>query len=85
MSNSLNTEAIIGLAITTAIFRSDFDNQTKPHEIDEDDSWDFIAKLAIENLNWVGMDTSNLLIDKYLIAHCMWGMTPDELNQELLG
>jgi len=84
MTNSLNTEAIIGLAITAAIFRSDFDNQTSPAEIEENDSWESISKLALEYLNWVGINTSNLSIDKYSIAHCIWGMTPSELDEELL-
>jgi hypothetical protein len=79
-SITLNMDALIGLAITTAIFRSDYDNQTDVADLEIDDAWDTIEELALDYLKWVGVDISNLSIDKYDIAQSFCGMDSDELN-----
>lgn len=83
MTDSINLDAVIGLAVSTAILRADFDNQTTAIEIEEAEAWDDIAKQAIDYIKWVGLDTSTLKINKYVIAKCFWGMDEDTLNEEL--
>jgi hypothetical protein len=80
---TLNMEALIGLAINTAIFRSDYDNQTDIEEFEWCDCWDDICERALESLKWVGLDTSNIHIDKYSIAQSFCGMDRDSLDDLL--
>jgi hypothetical protein len=79
----LNIDALIELAISTAIFRSDYDNQTDIEEFDLNDSWDVIAKRALHNLKSVGVDITNLNIDKYDIAQSFCGMDSESLDDLL--
>ena len=83
MSKDINMDAVVDLAISTAILRADFDNQTSPSEIEEQNAWDDIAKQAIEYLKVVGLDTTLLKMDKYMIAKSFWDMEKDELDDEL--
>ena len=83
MSKDINMDAVVDLAISTAILRADFDNQTSPIDIEEQNAWDVIAKQAIEYLKVVGLDTTLLKMDKYMIAKSFWDMEKDELDDEL--
>jgi hypothetical protein len=78
--NPLNLDALIGLAIATAIFRLDYDNQTSITKLEMDDAWDRIEELALDYLKWVGIDIAKIYIDKYEIAQSFKGMDSDELN-----
>ena len=80
---TINMEALIGLAINTAIFRSDYDNQTNIEEFDWCDCWDDISERALKSLRSVGLDTSNIHIDKYTIAQSFCGMDRDSLDDLL--
>lgn len=80
---TLNMEALIGLAINTAIFRSDYDNQTDIEEFDWCDCWDDISERALKSLRSIGLDTSNIHIDKYTIAQSFCGMDRDSLDDLL--
>jgi hypothetical protein len=79
----MNIKAVVGLAICTAFFRANFDNQTKPSEVEDQDAWEDIAKHALEYLQWVAIDTNNIKIDKYTIGESIWGFDVEELNQRL--
>ena len=79
----INQEAIIGLAVTTAFFRSDFDNQTNPCEVEYQDAWGDIATTTYEYLRSVGLDATAIQVDKYVIANSIWGMDAAELDEEL--
>lgn len=79
----LNIDAIIGLAISTAFLRADFDNQTSPSEVEEQNAWDGIADQALDYLRWVGVEIADIEIDKYTIAQCIWGKDSDQLDEEL--
>ncbi len=79
----IEQDAIIGLAVTTAFFRSDFDNQTDPCEVEDQDAWEHIATTAYQYLRWVGLDASTIQVDKYVIAKAIWGMDAADLDEEL--
>jgi hypothetical protein len=79
----IDQEKTIELAVTTAFFRSDFDNQTDPCEVDDQDAWEYIATKAYEYLRWVGLDASAIHVDKYVIAQLIWGMSAADLDEEL--
>lgn len=78
--NPLNMDALIGLAIATAIFRLDYDNQTSISELEMDDAWDSIEELTLDYLKCVGVDIAQIYIDKYDIAQSFKGMDSCELN-----
>lgn len=78
-----NRDAVIGLAITTAFFRSDFDNQTRPCEVEDQDAWEHIAAISYRYLIGAGLDTSDIQVDKYVIAQSIWGMDAADLDEEL--
>jgi hypothetical protein len=80
---TLNMDALIGLAIATAIFRSDYDNQTDVEDFDMDDAWDNIEELALDYLKSVGVDITNLNIDKYDIAQSFCGIDSESLDDLL--
>lgn len=79
----IDQDKIIELAVTAAFFRSDFDNQTDPCEVEDQDAWEYIANTAYEYLRWVGLDASAIQIDKYVIAQLIWGMGAADLDEEL--
>ncbi len=79
----MNIDAIVGLAISTAFLRADFDNQTSPSEVDEQEAWDGIADQALDYLKWAEIDTAKIEINKYVIAQAIWGMDDDELDEAL--
>ena len=83
MANNLNVEALIGLAVSTAFVRLDFDSQTLPLEVEEQDAWTSIADQAMECLSSVGIDTSGIRLGKYSIALAFWGMDADGLDEML--
>jgi hypothetical protein len=83
MTNNIDIEALIGLAVTTAFMRLDFDSQTLPLEVEEQDAWQSITDQAMECLSSVGIDTSDIKLDKYSIALAFWGMDADELDEML--
>ena len=83
MKNDINIDAVIGLAIATAIFRLDFVSQTTIHEFFEHGCWDEVAELAFDYIKWVGLDTNGIEIDKYAIAQSFWGLDEDELDVAL--
>jgi hypothetical protein len=83
MTNNLNIEALISLAVCTAFIRLDFDSQTLPLEVEEQDAWNSIAGEALNCLQSVGIDTSGIKLDKQSIALAFWGMDANELDEML--
>jgi len=79
----MNVDAIVGLAISTAFFRSDFDNQTTPTEVEDQNAWASVAELATEYLGWTDIDVDGIKIDKYKIAKAIWGKDKEDLDKEL--
>ena len=79
----ININAVVGLAITTAFLRSDFDNQTTASEVEDQDAWDSIASLAMDYLKWANIEISDVSIDKYVISQSIWGYDTDELDEKL--
>lgn len=79
----IDRDAVTGLAIAIAFFQSDFDNQTRPCEVEEQDAWAHIATISYRYLRWVGLDTSDIQVDKYVIAKSIWGMDPEDLDEAL--
>ena len=80
MKEKLNMDAVVGLAIATAILRLNFDNQTTINEFIEHDIWDEVAELAFDYIKWIGIDTKKIEIDKYVIAQSFWGLDENELD-----
>jgi hypothetical protein len=83
MTNNLDIEALIGLAVCTAFIRLDFDSQTLPLDVEEQDAWNSIAGEAMNCLQSVGINTSDIKLDKNSIALAFWGMDADELEEML--
>jgi hypothetical protein len=83
MNKEINIHAVTGLAIATAIFRLNFVFETTINEFIEHDCWDEVAELAFEYIKWVGIDTKEIEIDKYVIAQSFWGLDGDELDDAL--
>lgn len=83
MKQDINIDAVIGLAISTAIFRLDFVSETTIDEFIEHNCWDKVAELAFDYIKWVGIDNNGIEIDKYAIAQSFWGIDEDELDQAL--
>ena len=81
----MNLDAIVGLAISTAFLRSDFDNQTTPNEVEDQSAWEGIIDLAVEYLGWTGIDTNGIKIDKYKVAEVIWGKDKEQIDNELSG
>jgi len=80
LEDELNMDAISGLAITTAFFRSDFDSDTSIDEVIDQDCWDSISEIAHSYYEWVGIKLSEP-IDKYRIAQAIWGMDEDQVDE----
>jgi len=81
MKQDINIDAVIGLAITTAMLRLNYDNDTTFDEFKADNSCDEVAEIAIDYIQWVGIETSRIEIDISTIAQSMWGMDlEDELD-----
>lgn len=80
MKQDINIAAVIGLAITTAMLRLNYDNDTTFDEFKADDVCDEVAEIAIDYIKWVGIDTNEIEIDIYTIAQSFWGM---DLEAEL--
>jgi hypothetical protein len=83
MISDINIDAVIGLAISTAIFRLDFVSDTTIDEFIDHDCWDEVAELAFDYIKWVGIETNGIEIDKYAIAQSFWGLDEDELDEAL--
>ena len=85
----MNIEAIIGLAISTAFLRSGFGNSSsaldveQEEDVEQEDAWDDIAELARDYLKWANIDISEIELDKYDIAESIWGMSPEDLDEQL--
>ena len=79
----MNIEAIIGLAISTAFLRSGFGNSSFALDVEQEDAWDDIAELARDYLKWANIDISEIELDKYDIAESIWGMSPEDLDEQL--
>lgn len=74
--------AIRGLAITTAFFRNDWCPGTSFSEvIDQDNSIEEIIKLATQFMNWTEVEFEEITI--YDVAEAIWGMSAEELDEEL--
>jgi hypothetical protein len=81
MKQDINIDAVIGLAIGTAMLRLNYDNDTTFDEFKTDNVCDEVAEIAIRYIQWVGIETSGIEIDIYTIAQSMWGMDlEDELD-----
>ena len=80
MKLDINISAVIGLAITTAMLRLNYDNDTTFEEFKADDVCDEVAEIAIDYIRWVGIDTNEIEIDIHTIAQSFWGM---DLEAEL--
>ena len=83
MKQDINIDAVIGLSITTAMLRLNYDNNTTFNEFKVDDVCDEVAELALDYIKWVGIDTNGIEIDIYTIAQCFWGMDEDNLNEAM--
>ncbi len=81
MKQDINIDAVIGLAIGTAMLRLNYDNDTTFDEFKADNACDEVAEIAIRYIEWVGIETSGIEIDISTIAESMWGMNlEDELD-----
>jgi hypothetical protein len=81
MKKDINIDAVIGLAIGTAMLRLNYDNDTTFDEFRADNACDEVAEIAIRYIEWVGIETSGIEIDISTIAQSMWGMDlEDELD-----
>jgi hypothetical protein len=78
MKQDINIQAVIGLAIATAMLRLSYDNDTTFDEFKVDDVCDEVAEIAIDYIKWVGVDTNGIEIDIYTIAQSFWGMDLDD-------
>jgi hypothetical protein len=81
--NKLNVDAIVGLAATTAMLRCDYDQYAKPSLVEDQDAWGSVIELTVDYLNWVGVDSTCIQIDKYVIAKSFWGMDESDLDEAL--
>ena len=79
----MNIEAIIGLAISTAFLRSGFGNSSSALDVEQEDAWDDIAELARDYLKWANIDISEIELDKYDIPAFIWGMSPEDVDEQL--
>lgn len=81
MKQDINIDAVIGLAIGTAMLRLNYDNDTTFDEFKADNACDEVAEIAIRYIEWVGIETIGIEIDISTIAESMWGMNlEDELD-----
>ena len=81
MTREINIDAVIGLAIGTAMLRLNYDNDTTFDEFKADNACDEVAEIAIRYIEWVGLETIGIEIDISTIAESMWGMNlEDELD-----
>ena len=81
MKKDINIDAVIGLAIGTAMLRLNYDNDTTFDEFRADNACDEVSEIAIRYIEWVGIETSGIEIDISTIAQSMWGMDlEDELD-----
>jgi hypothetical protein len=83
MKQDINIDAVIGLSITTAMLRLNYDNNTTFNEFKVDDVCDEVAELALDYIKWVGIDTNGIEIDIHTIAQCFWGMDEDNLYEAM--
>ena len=83
MKQDINIAAVIGLAITTAMLRLNYDNDTTFDEFKADDVCDEVAEIAIDYIKWVGIETSGIEIDIYTIAQSFQGMDENTLEDAL--
>ena len=83
MKQDINMAAVIGLAITTAMLRLNYDNDTTFDEFKSDDVCDEVAEIAIDYIKWVGIDTNEIEIDIYTIAQSFWEMDEDNIEEAL--
>lgn len=82
-NDELDVEIIINLAVCTAFLRLNFDAQTMPLDVEEKDAWNDIADETMKCLRDVGIDTSEIKLDKQAIALAFWSMDADELEEFL--
>ena len=68
MNQNINIAAVIGLAITTAMLRLNYNNDTTFDEFKSDEVCDEVAEIAIDYIKWVGIDTNEIEIDICTIA-----------------
>ncbi len=83
MNTEMNTSAIIGLAVATSMVQCGYHRDTNAEYLEIISGWDAVIELTITYLKWVGIDTDNVEIDKYVVAECFWGMVDDELDNKL--
>ena len=83
MKQDINIDAVIGLAVSTSMVSSGYDQDAKPADLENQDAWNDVIQLTFHYLKWVGLDCSAIEIDKYVIAQCFWGMDEDNLNEAL--
>ena len=83
MKKDINTDAVIGLAIATAMLRLSYDNDTTFDEFRDDDVCDEVAEIAFNFIKWVGVETSGIEIDICSIAKSFWGMDEDQIEDAL--
>lgn len=83
MTEELNLNAIIGLAAATAMVQSGYHRDTSAEYLENTNGWDSVIDLTFTYLKWVGLNTNNTEIDKYVIAECFWGMDEDSLDETL--
>ena len=57
MTREINIDAVIGLAIGTAMLRLSYDNNTTFDEFKADNVCDEVADIAIDYIKWVGVES----------------------------
>lgn len=65
---TVDVDAIIGLAIATAMFRGGYSDNTEPSELDDDDSWEEVASTAIDYCQWAGLKQVSISRDDILLS-----------------
>ena len=69
--NSLNIDAIVGLAVATAFFRLEYTNSSTIDDVEGEKAWGEIGELAASYLSAAGVPYFN--VTKEVIVNAIWG------------
>ena len=74
----INQDAVIGMAIATAFFRSEWTTHTSIAEVDAENGWDEIIEMANGYCEAAGL--KNASVSKAMVLEAIWGIDdPDEI------
>jgi len=76
MSGTFNEDAIVGLSIGTAFFRSGWDEHTTISDVESRNGWDEIIEIADGYLRWVGLPHDG--VTKSDVIQSLWTGEWDE-------